>query len=414
MRIIRNVILCGLLAASTAVPLLAQEGRSGGSPFGGGLPGGSSGYPDGGMVMPGMGGMPSGPMKPQLVRRTVVETIMVPISPEELVEGQEYQAALAALRAEDRTPEQKTAAKEALAKLIEKQFARDLETREKEVAELETRTKKLRQQLDKRKTAKAEIIALRLQTLQNEIDGLGFPSTEGNGAITAPGMGEFPGSAGAYDAPAYGQPLTSTPIGLPGPPSIPDDVFRPIRPRPATLNPPAEPIAPGANLLKNPSFEGRPNQWGTGANPETVEYTVSDKGGVNESQAARIHKTADVYFPIAEWTQRIEYDGRSPAIELSAMVKTKDATKAVLDVLFLDDKDAWIKHEWAAYIGEPSDDPQPLTHDFKEYKGTVAIPPNTKTIVIGLQDYGPGDVWFDDVRAIYRNELPKEPNNVPR
>lgn len=414
MRIIRNVILCGLLAASTAIPLIAQEGASGpgssGSPD---LPGGVSGYPGGSGMMPGLSGIPSGPMKPKQVRRTVIETVMVPISPEELAEGQEYQAALAALRAEDRTPEQKAAAKEALAKLVEKQFDRDLETREKEVAELEARTKKLRQQFDNRKTAKAEIIALRLQTLQNEIDGLGFPSLEGNGAITAPGIGGFPGSAGVPratdggDDPAYDPPAelpATNPLR-----TLNDDY---PRPGPATEEPLPE-TPPGANLLKNPSFEDGPGGWGTGANPESVEYTVSDKGGVNETQAARIHKTANKYFPIAEWTQRIEYDGQSPAIELSAQVKTKDARKAILDVLFLDDKDEWIKHEWAAYIGDQSDDPQPLTHDFKEYTGTVAIPPNTKSIVIGLQDYGPGDVWFDDVKAVYRNELLHEPNNVP-
>lgn len=390
MRIIRNVILCGLLAASTSAPLIAQ---------------GDAFEPE-----PVSSGIPSGPMKPKQVRRTVIETIMVPISPEELAEGQEYQAALAALRAEDRTPEQKAAAKEALAKLVEKQFDRDLETREKEVAELEARTKKLRQQFDKRKAAKAEIISLRLQTLQNEIDGLGFPSVEGNGAITAPGIGGFPGSLGVPsvtsggDAPAYDPPAER-------PATNPLRTLN-ARPKTATEEPLLE-TPPGANLLKNSSFEDGPNGWGTGANPETVEYTVSDNGGVNETQAARIHKTANKYFPIAEWTQRIEYDGKSPAIELSAMVKTKDARKAVLDVLFLDDKDEWIKHEWAAYIGDQSDDPQPLTHDFKEYKGTVAVPPKTKTIVIGLQDYGPGDVWFDDVKAVYRNELPQEPNNVP-
>lgn len=382
MRIIRNVILCGLLAASTSAPLIAQ-----GDAF---APG------------PVSSGIPSGPLKPKQVRRTVIETIMVPISPEELAEGQEYQAALAALRSEDRTPEQKAAAKEALSKIVEKQFDRDLETREKEVAELEARTKKLRQQFDKRKAAKAEIIALRLQTLQNEIEGLGFPSTEGIGAVTAPGSVGWPGGVGvpapynrADDVPFYYPPGV-----LPATNPLP--LFNDDAPRPKP-----------ANLLKNPSFEDGPGGWGTGATPETVEYTVSDKGGVNETQAARIHKTANKYFPIAEWTQRIEYDGKSPAIELSAMVKTKDARKAVLDVLFLDDKDEWIKHEWAAYIGDQSDDPQPLTHDFQEYKGTVAIPPNTKTIVIGLQDYGPGDVWFDDVQAVYRSELPKEPNNVP-
>lgn len=415
MRNFSHTLLWAVLAASTPILLPAQERSLPDVPVESipGIPGGA-GFP-GGMAGGGVPGMavPSGPLKPQLVRRTVIETHMVPVSPEELAESQEYQSALAALRAENRTPEQKAAAKEALGKLVEKQFDRDLATREKEVAELEARTKKLRQQFDKRKAAKAEIIALRLQTLQNEIDGLGFPSVDGNGAITAPGIGGFPGSAGVPransegDAPAYDPPAerpATNPLR-----TLNDDY---ARPRPAAEEPLPE-TPPGANLLQNPSFEDGPDSWGTGATPETVEYTVSDKGGVNETQAARIHKTANKYFPIAEWTQRIEYDGKSPAIELSAMVKTKEARKAVLDVLFLDDKDEWIKHEWAAYIGDQSNDPQPLNHDFKEYKGTVAIPPNTKTIVIGLQDYGPGDVWFDDVRAVYREELPKEPNKVP-
>ena len=144
-----------------------------------------------------------------------------------------------------------------------------------------------------------------------------------------------------------------------------------------------------------------------------MEYTIDPKGGVNSTPAARIHKTENKYFPISEWTYRLDHDGKSPFIELSAMVKTKDATKAVLDVLFLDEKDKWIKHEWAAYIGEQSNEPKPLTHDFKQYKGTVAIPPKTKTIVIGLQDYGPGDIWFDDVSAVYKREAPAVPNNLP-
>ena len=172
--------------------------------------------------------------------------------------------------------------------------------------------------------------------------------------------------------------------------------------------------SPGGNLLGNPSFEDGPAHWGTGANPETVEYKIGDKGGTNLTRAAIIHKTADKYFPIAEWTQEIKYDGQSPVVQLSAAVKTENATKAILDVLFLDDKGEWIKHEWAAYIGDPSDEPKPLTHDWKEYKGAVAIPAGTKQIVIGLQDYGPGTVWFDDVSAVYLKELPKEPNNVPR
>ncbi len=141
---------------------------------------------------------------------------------------------------------------------------------------------------------------------------------------------------------------------------------------------------------------------------------MDKKSGINGSASLRIRKTDNRYFPIAEFTQTINYTGDVPAIQLSAMVKTENATKAILDVLFLDDKGEWIKHEWAAYIGDQNAEPKPLTHDWKEYKGAVAIPAGTKQIVIGLQDYGPGTVWFDDVSAVYLKELPKKPNNVPK
>ena len=55
------------------------------------------------------------------------------------------------------------------------QFENDLKQREKDLAEVEKRVKTLREQLDKRKGAQAEIINLRLQTLVNDANGLGFP-----------------------------------------------------------------------------------------------------------------------------------------------------------------------------------------------------------------------------------------------
>ena len=36
--------------------------------------------------------------------------------------------------------------------------------------------------------------------------------------------------------------------------------------------------------------------------------------------------------------------------------------------------------------------------------GTVDIPPGSAKIVVGLQVYGPGQVWFDDVKARYRQD----------
>lgn len=49
------------------------------------------------------------------------------------------------------------------------------------------------------------------------------------------------------------------------------------------------------------------------------------------------------------------------------------------------------------------DDP-PATYDWKQYQGAVAIPPGTKQILIAPQIYGPGTVWFDELKAEYTTE----------
>jgi hypothetical protein len=69
----------------------------------------------------------------------------------------------------------KTSATNEISQLLDKWFKRDLDQREKQVAEIEARVKKLREQIEKRNKAKDEIIKLRLKTIVNEADGLGFP-----------------------------------------------------------------------------------------------------------------------------------------------------------------------------------------------------------------------------------------------
>ena len=174
-----------------------------GSPNPSGLP---LGAPAG---MSSMFGAPSSlpvgePMRVKLVPRTVYESQMVPISESELRDMQSYQTTLENLRNE-RTPEEdKADDRVMLANLVATQFDRDLESREKDVVELEAKVKKLREQLDKRKAAREKIVELRLTTIQNEIDGLGFPGT---GSPVPPGESVNPlviPSAGA------------SPIGPPG------------------------------------------------------------------------------------------------------------------------------------------------------------------------------------------------------
>ena len=108
--------------------------------------------------------------------------------------------------------------------------------------------------------------------------------------------------------------------------------------------------------------------------------------------------------------------GRRPVLEVSAQVKAKKMTKAILDVLFLDKDGKWISHKWAAYIGSKKPGDPPANHDWKKYSGKVEIPPRTAKLCIGLQVYGPGKVWFDDVQASYGTADQKngKPNIDPR
>lgn len=176
------------------------------------------------------------------------------------------------------------------------------------------------------------------------------------------------------------------------------------------------------NLLKNPSMEeaskgddgkDQPVAWTAGDTVPGVTYDWSKASGVKKSGALHIKKTANTFFPIAQWSQTFDHDGKSPALQVSTLVKAKNAKKAILDVVFLNEQGEWISHEWVAYIGQKEPRNKPATHDFKEYSGTVAIPANTKRIVVAFQDYGPGEVWFDEAKAVYRSEVPAGNKNAP-
>ena len=114
-----------------------------------------------------------------------------------------------------------------------------------------------------------------------------------------------------------------------------------------------------------------------------------------------LHKTAQRYFPIAQWQQVVDRKGDKATLRVAAQVKAEAVTKAIVDVIFLDEKDEWISHEWAAYVGSKQASDPAVSHDWKEYAGSVKIPKEAKKIQIGLQIYGPGKVWFDEVRAAY-------------
>jgi hypothetical protein len=144
-----------------------------------------------------------------------------------------------------------------------------------------------------------------------------------------------------------------------------------------------------------------PRGWRKGAPIPGVTY-LWDKDTAFEGKASLcLKKTANRYFPIAQWHRTLAYDGTSKCLKVSAQVKARQAKKSIIDALFLDAKDEWIRHQWVSYIGAKKKGDPPADHDWKPYSGTVPIPSGTKKIVIGLQIYGPGTVWFDALEAQY-------------
>lgn len=158
------------------------------------------------------------------------------------------------------------------------------------------------------------------------------------------------------------------------------------------------------SLLSNASMEDgddSPNDWSKGQDVPTVTYLWDRADGNSGKASLCITKTENKFLPIAEWNQVIDCESGHKAIKIKAMVKANNASKATVDVVFLDENSEWISHEWASYIGAKAAKDKPANHKWKEYSGTVKIPRKAKKIAIGLQMYGPGKVWFDDIKAEY-------------
>ena len=189
-------------------------------------------------------------------------------------------------------------------------------------------------------------------------------------------------------------------------------------------NAPVKPAAPSKkaiaadddtkSILVNGGFEhsdavGRsPTNWTKGAAIPGVQY-LWDRANAHQGRASlHLKKTAQRYFPIAQWFQEVKRQGKSPSLEVVAFVKAQKMTKAILDVQF-EDRKGESTHKWAVYIGAKENGDPPLTHAWKKYQGVVAIPEGTEKLIVAAQIYGPGDVWFDDVSAEYTDAEPTDP-----
>jgi RNA polymerase sigma-70 factor (ECF subfamily) len=187
----------------------------------------------------------------------------------------------------------------------------------------------------------------------------------------------------------------------------------------AELPPPTPRSAPQAkaetkSLLTNAGVEDgegdSPRVWTAGAAIPGVEYIWSREGHAGRASLC-LKKTAQRYFPIAEWSQKVDHRGDAPRLKVSAWVKADGVTKAILDAQFVGEFEMGSKwqHAWVAYIGQKESGDPPANHDWKRYEGVVEIPPGTRQIIVAPQIYGPGKVWFDDLAAEYTNDPKTDP-----
>jgi RNA polymerase sigma factor (sigma-70 family) len=195
--------------------------------------------------------------------------------------------------------------------------------------------------------------------------------------------------------------------------------LQPPAARRGTARPATPPAAVGAaeepkSILSNGGFEkgdaktSLPDAWKKGAKLTGVEYHW-DRDVAHQGRASlHMRKTAQRYFPIAQWFQEVKRTGAKSRLKLTAFVKAKKMTKAILDVQFAGG-DGNQTHHWAAYIGARQNDDPPATHDWKRYEGIVEIPEGTQTMIVAVQIYGPGDVWIDDITADYTEENATDP-----
>lgn len=162
--------------------------------------------------------------------------------------------------------------------------------------------------------------------------------------------------------------------------------------------------APAGPVLLRDGFEYgamTPNGWRQGAAVPGVKY-IWDRRSASAGRASLcLQKTAQSFFPIAEWSRTVSHRGSMRKLRVSAQVRARQAAKAVIDVQFLAADGEWIEHEWAAYIGAKKASDPLADHDWKEYAGTVPIPRGTRQVRLALQIYGPGTVWFDELTATY-------------
>jgi hypothetical protein len=155
--------------------------------------------------------------------------------------------------------------------------------------------------------------------------------------------------------------------------------------------------------FKNTGMEDgkeKPDAWSKGLTVAGVVQTWDQTVAHGGKGSLCLKKTGDRYFPIAQWTQTVgvEPAGKRRKLQVRCWVKAENVAKAIIDLSY---EAATPGHVWAVYLGQKKPTDPVLTHDWKFYMATVDVPAQVSNVGIGLQIYGPGAVWFDDLEVAW-------------
>ncbi len=144
----------------------------------------------------------------------------------------------------------------------------------------------------------------------------------------------------------------------------------------------------------------RPEAWEQGTPVAGVQLLWDQKTAHGGKASLCLRKTAQRYFPIAQWSQSTAVDpsGAARKLKVRCWVKAESVTKAIIDVPYQGQQAG---HVWAVYLGQKQPTDPVLSHDWKLYEGIVDVPGNISKIGIAFQIYGPGNVWFDDLQVAW-------------
>jgi len=183
---------------------------------------------------------------------TITEMRLMGDSRKSSEDHQELRDSLSKLRATDASESDKKAARETIEKFLKDEFERDQKNRREQVERLEEQVSKLRKQLDKRQESQSKIIALRMQLLENDAEGLSFP--EGfnelqniNGGI--PHVGGYPIDGYPPNTSYVSPPLMGGGYSPQNPPSFQSPTFQSIPP----YNVPSPSRVPDQSIPRNNS-----------------------------------------------------------------------------------------------------------------------------------------------------------------